>query len=109
MVFGHAHLRLALLGKLGWRGWIRFSQQRALLKDVFRGLFLLSFRGKKLRESRLVQMMLPSREMVSTRSDVAPGSAETVDVQSSSKPGASVDSDSSQSGVRSSSPRSDIS
>lgn len=109
MVFGHAHLRLALLGKLGWRGWIRFSQQRALLKDVFRGLFLLSFRGKKLRESRLVQMMLPSREMVSTRSDVAPGSAETVDVQSSSKPGASVDSDSSQSGVRSSLPRSDIS
>ena len=109
MVFGHARLRLALLGKLGWRGWIRFSQQRALLKDVFRGLFLLSFRGKKLRESRLVHMMFPSREIVSTWSDVAPGSAETVDVQSSSKPGASVDSDSSQSRVRSSSPRSDIS
>ena len=109
MVFGHARLRLALLVKLGWRGWIRFSQQRALLKDVFRGLFLLSFRGKKLRESRLVHMMFPSHEIVSTWSDVAPGSAETVDVQSSSKPGASVDSDSSQSRARSSSPRSDIS
>jgi flavin-dependent dehydrogenase len=105
MVFGHARLRLALLGKLGWQGWIRFSQHLALLKDVFRGLFLLPFRGRKLRNSRLVRRMFRSREMVSTPSGATPGPAETVRIQSSSKPSASVDSVSSQSP----SPHSDIS
>lgn len=108
MVFGHARLRLALLGKLGWRGWIRFSQQRALLKDVFRGLFLLPFRGAKLRENMLVRIMFPSSETLSTRSDAAPVSAGNTKVLSSSKPGASVNSVSSQSRARSSSPHSDI-
>lgn len=109
MMFGLARLRLALLRKLGWRGWIRLSQQRALLKDVFRGLFLLPFRGTKLRESRLVRRMFSSREMASARTDAAPGSAETVKNISSLKSGASVDSASRLSKVRSSSPHSGIS
>jgi hypothetical protein len=60
MLFSFARLRLALLRKLGWRGLIRFSQQRALLKDVFRGLLLVPFHGTKLRESRLVRLALRS-------------------------------------------------
>jgi len=63
MAFGLARLRLALLGKLGWGALIRFKQHRALLKDVFRGLFLVPFRGTKLRENRLVRMMFSPREM----------------------------------------------
>jgi hypothetical protein len=62
MAFGIARLRLALLRKLGWRGLIRFKQQRALLKDLFRGLLLVPFHGIKLRENRLVRMMFSSRE-----------------------------------------------
>jgi flavin-dependent dehydrogenase len=61
MLFGLARLRFALLGKLGWRGLIRFRQQRALLKDVVRGLVLLLFHGTKLRESRLVRMAFRER------------------------------------------------
>ena len=56
MLFSLARLRLALLRKLGWRGLIRFSQHRSLLKDVIRGLVLSIFHGTKLRESRLVRM-----------------------------------------------------
>ena len=63
MAFHFARLRLALLGKLGWRGLVCFNQHRALLKDVFRGLFLVPFSGTKLRESRLVNIMFPSREL----------------------------------------------
>jgi hypothetical protein len=63
MLFSHARLRLALLRKLGWRGLIRFSQQGALLKDVFRGLLLVPFRGTKLRESRLVRLAFRSRKL----------------------------------------------
>jgi flavin-dependent dehydrogenase len=63
MLFGLARLRLALLGKLGWRGLLRFSQQRALLKDVLRGLLLVPFHGAKLRESRLARMAFPSHEL----------------------------------------------
>ena len=51
LAFGLARLRLALLGKLGWRGLIGFNQQRALLKDVFRGLFLMPFYGTRLKTS----------------------------------------------------------
>jgi flavin-dependent dehydrogenase len=76
MVFGHARLRLALLRKLGWRGWILFGQQRALLKDVFRGLALLPFRGAKLRESWVVRRMFVPREMAPTRVAASQGSAE---------------------------------
>jgi flavin-dependent dehydrogenase len=57
LAFSLARLRLALLGKLGWRGLICFDQQRALLKDVLRGLLLAPFYGIKLRESRLVRMI----------------------------------------------------
>jgi hypothetical protein len=56
-------LRLCLLGKLGWRGLFSFNQQRALLKDVFRGLFLVPFYGTKLRESRLVHMLISSSRL----------------------------------------------
>jgi len=69
MAFGLARLRLALLAKLGWRGLICFSQQRALFKDVFRGLFLMPFYGTKLRESRLVQLIFSSREQGYMRKD----------------------------------------
>jgi len=57
-----ARLRLALLRKLGWRGLFRFRQQRALLKDMRRGLFLVPFYGSKLRENRLVRAMFRSPE-----------------------------------------------
>jgi flavin-dependent dehydrogenase len=70
MALGLARLRLALLGKLGWRGLISFDQQRALFKDVFRGLFLLPFYGTKLRESRLAGMIFSSREMGFARKDL---------------------------------------
>jgi flavin-dependent dehydrogenase len=78
LAFSLARLRLALLGKLGWRGWICFNQQRALLKDVLRGLFLLPFYGTKLRESRLVRMAFRSRGPAFARQRVAPGSPEVV-------------------------------
>ena len=71
MLFSLARLRLALLRKLGWRGWIRFSQHRALLNDVFRGVLLLPFRNSKLRDSRLVRKMFPFREVSSAPMDAA--------------------------------------
>ncbi|MEO6909683.1 MAG: hypothetical protein ABI158_02020, partial [Edaphobacter sp.] len=49
MLFGLVRLRLALLKKLGWRGLTSFTQQRAALKDAFRGLFLLLVPHTKLR------------------------------------------------------------
>jgi flavin-dependent dehydrogenase len=61
MLFSLARLRLALLGKLGWRGLIRFGQHRSLLKHVVRGLVLLLFHGTKLRESRLVRIAFRER------------------------------------------------
>lgn len=63
MAFGLARLRLDLLEKLGWRGLISFNQQRALLKGVLRGLFLVPFYGTKLRESRLVRMIFSSCDL----------------------------------------------
>ena len=63
MAFDLARLRLSLLWKLGWRGLFSFNQQRALLKDVFRGLFLVPFYGTKLRESRLVHMLISSSRL----------------------------------------------
>ncbi|HEV2287705.1 MAG TPA: tryptophan 7-halogenase [Candidatus Acidoferrales bacterium] len=62
MLFGLAALRLDLLAKLGWRGFLRFDQHRALLKDIFRGALLLPFHGTKLRKSRLVRRMFPIHE-----------------------------------------------
>src|SRR4029077_20870059 len=64
MLFSLARLRLALLAKLGWRGLLRFSQQRALLKDVFGGLLLVPLHDTKLRESKLVRMAFRIRELV---------------------------------------------
>jgi hypothetical protein len=78
MVFRLARLRLALLGKLGWRGVICFSQQRALLKDVLRGLFLVPFHRTKLRESRMVRMICHSSELALARKDVAPDSSKLI-------------------------------
>jgi flavin-dependent dehydrogenase len=63
MAFGLARLRLNLLGKLGWRGLISFDQQRALFKDVSRGLFLVPFYGIRLRENRLVRLIFSSTEL----------------------------------------------
>jgi flavin-dependent dehydrogenase len=63
MAFGLARLRLNLLGKLGWRALLRFSQQRAFWKDVLRGLLLVPFYGIKLRENWLVRMKFSPREM----------------------------------------------
>jgi flavin-dependent dehydrogenase len=67
MLFSLARLRLALLAKLGWRGLLRFGQQRALLKDVFRGLLLVPLHDTKLRESKLVRMVFRIRELVQNR------------------------------------------
>jgi 2-polyprenyl-6-methoxyphenol hydroxylase-like FAD-dependent oxidoreductase len=63
MAFGLARLRLNLLGKVGWRALLRFSQQRAFWKDVLRGLSLVPFYGIKLRENWLVRMKFSPREM----------------------------------------------
>jgi flavin-dependent dehydrogenase len=69
MAFDLARLRLALLRKLGWRGLFSLGQQRALLKDVLRGLFLVPFYGSKLRTNRLVRAMFRSRETRLARED----------------------------------------
>jgi flavin-dependent dehydrogenase len=61
MLFSLARLRFSLLRKLGWRGLIRFRQQRAVFKDVVRGLVLLLFHGAKLRESSLVRLAFRER------------------------------------------------
>ncbi len=58
-----ARLRLSLLRKLGWRALIHFRQQRELLKDLSRALFLAPFRGSKLRENWLVRRKFATREM----------------------------------------------
>ncbi|MGC1617794.1 MAG: tryptophan 7-halogenase [Candidatus Acidiferrum sp.] len=58
-----ARLRLSLLRKLGWRAFLYFRQHRELLKDLSRALFLLPFRGTKLRQNWLVRMKFASREM----------------------------------------------
>jgi hypothetical protein len=71
MLFSLSRLRLALLGKLGWRGLIRVGQQRALLKDVLRGALLVPFHDTKLRESTLVRMALRFHELESAAKDKA--------------------------------------
>ncbi|MGH9684937.1 MAG: NAD(P)/FAD-dependent oxidoreductase [Candidatus Acidiferrales bacterium] len=72
MMFGLARLRIALLGKLGWRGLMRLGQHRALLKDVLRGLLLAPFHGANLRESKVVRMAFHSREMKAADKKVSP-------------------------------------
>jgi flavin-dependent dehydrogenase len=62
MAFHVARLRTSLLIKLGWRGLISFRQHKALLKDLFRGLFLVPFFGVNLRKSWLVGMMFSTPE-----------------------------------------------
>ena len=69
MAFSLARLRLALLGRLGWRALICFTQQWEWLKDVFRGLFLMPFYGTKLRGNKLVQMAFSSHPRELTRAD----------------------------------------
>jgi flavin-dependent dehydrogenase len=82
MLFTLARLRLVLLVKLGWRGLIRFSQHRSLLKDVVRGLVLLLFHGAKLRESSLVRMAFRTRETGSAGGAVAPTATHLENVSS---------------------------
>ena len=72
MAFHLARLRLSLLGKLGWRGLFSFSQHRALLKDVSRGLLLVPFFGIKLRENKLVRTMFSPRETKLARAHSGP-------------------------------------
>jgi flavin-dependent dehydrogenase len=66
MAFRFVHLRLALLGKLGWLGIIRFKQHRALFKDLFRGMFLVPFYGTKLRKNMLLRKLFGTSEMAAT-------------------------------------------
>jgi flavin-dependent dehydrogenase len=82
MLFSLARLRLALLGKLGWRGLIRFSQQQALLKDLFRGLLLVPFHGTRLRASKLVRMAFGTREIAFASKDVAPSATQLKNLSS---------------------------
>jgi hypothetical protein len=63
LFFGYARLRLSLLAKLGWQGCLRFRQQCALLKDIFRGLCLLPFRGRILRENAVVRWLISPRKV----------------------------------------------
>ncbi len=65
--FHLARLRLALLRKLGWRGWTSFRQQRDLLRDLLRALLLTPFRGSKLRQNWLVRLRFASRETPMSR------------------------------------------
>jgi flavin-dependent dehydrogenase len=61
LFFSRVRLRLSLLAKLGWQGCLRFRQQGALLKDLFRGLCLLPFRGRILRENGVVRWFISRR------------------------------------------------
>jgi flavin-dependent dehydrogenase len=67
MAFHVARLRLSLLRKLGWRALINVRQQRALLKDLFRGLLLIPFFGVNLRKNWLVRMKFSSGETKQSR------------------------------------------
>jgi flavin-dependent dehydrogenase len=65
--FSLARLRLDLLAKLGWRGWTRWPQHRALLLDLARALLLKGlFSGVNLRDSRLVRRLLSGAELTSS-------------------------------------------
>jgi flavin-dependent dehydrogenase len=80
MAFHVARLRLTLLRKLGWRALFNFTQQRALFRDVLRGLFLMPFYGSKLRENKLVRMKFASRETSPAREDSGPSALLTRNV-----------------------------
>jgi flavin-dependent dehydrogenase len=81
MLFSLARLRLALLRKLGWRGLIRFDQQRALFKDAVRGLVLAPFHGTKLRENWLVRMAFRKQPGESLNRRPQPSTAESNSVR----------------------------
>ncbi len=61
MAFRLARLRLALLRKLGWRGLLWFDQHKQWCKDVLRGLALVPFYGRNLRQGRLARMVFAPR------------------------------------------------
>jgi flavin-dependent dehydrogenase len=71
MLFGLVRLRLALLRKLGWRGCLQFRQHRALLRDTLRGLALLPFHGRQLRENWLVRKAFPVRNAPASTPETA--------------------------------------
>ncbi|MGH9617177.1 MAG: NAD(P)/FAD-dependent oxidoreductase [Acidobacteriaceae bacterium] len=60
LAFMLARLRLALLRRLGWRAMLCFTQHWELLKDVFRGLVLVPFHGRKLRTNKLAKIVFSS-------------------------------------------------
>ncbi|MGB2672233.1 MAG: hypothetical protein WAO11_16095, partial [Candidatus Acidiferrum sp.] len=74
-------LRFSLLRKLGWRGLISFRQQRALLKDLFRGLFLVPFHGVNLRQNWLVRMKFAPRTKPMANSNKLPSSSDLMHQQ----------------------------
>ena len=67
MLSGLARLRLALLWKLGWRGWFQFRQQRALARDLLRALALVPFHGKQLRRNWLLRRVFPVPDSMPAR------------------------------------------
>ncbi len=75
MLFGLARLRLDLLAALGWRGWTQFRQHRAVVRDLLRGLALLPFHGRKLRQNWLVRRAFPLRETTTLRAESATDAA----------------------------------
>jgi flavin-dependent dehydrogenase len=81
LAFSLARLRLALLGRLGWRALICFTQQWEWLKDVFRGLFLVPFYGTKFRENKLVQMAFSSHRRELTCADAGSSATQAQFIQ----------------------------
>lgn len=71
MFFSLARLRVALVVKLGWRGLVQFRQQRALLKDLLRGLVLVPFHSTKLRKNGLVRKAFRSPKTETTNKEFA--------------------------------------
>ncbi len=98
MLLSLARLRLSLLGKLGWRGWLQFEQHRQLAKDAGRAVALLSLHGKKLRDSNIARMLLasgapqhgtaPPRSMVVT-ADVPAAKPHLAPIETTRRAGAS--------------------
>ncbi|MGB2672646.1 MAG: tryptophan 7-halogenase [Candidatus Acidiferrum sp.] len=82
MAFHLVRLRLSLLKKLGWRGFLHFRQLRALLKDFLRGLFLVPFYGVNLRQNWLVRMKFAPRVTPIANSNKRASSSDLMDRQS---------------------------
>ncbi len=75
MLFGLARLRLDLLAALGWRGWTEFRQHRAVVRDLLRGLALLPFHSRKLRQNWLARRMFPLHQNMPAHEEAMPNAA----------------------------------